>query len=434
MPVQVVMPQFGESVNEGTITRWMKAPGEWVEEHEALLEVNTDKVDAEVTSPAEGVLLGIFVPEGQTVQAGTILGAIGAPGEELAAVREAHSNDKKGMPKETTRSRIEPASETGTPEMSVGTAALKPTARQPVRMGRDEELGFISPLVARMAADYAVDLGQVRGSGLAGRITKDDLLRFIQDHPGQSKSAGEEGSGHTLPEDEILPISPVRRRIAEHMVLSVRTSPHVTTVMEADLKRVIEHRQAHKETFARAGVRLTFSSYFIAAAAAALRAFPIVNASWSEQGIVLHRQIHIGMAVALDKGLIVPVIRHVGSLGLIELARKVNDLADRARTGQLSPAEVQGGTFTITNHGVSGSLVAMPIIHQPQCAILGVGAIQKRPVVVSVDGEDAIAIRTMVYLSLTFDHRILDGAQADDFLAKVVKSLQTWNDNEGVSE
>jgi len=429
MPVQVVMPQFGESVNEGTITRWMKAAGERVDEHEALLEVNTDKVDAEVTSPAEGLLLEIFVPEGEMVQAGTILAVIGAPGEDLTLIRAAVSSQREEPSTDRTSVQVEL-----TRKMGAEAAAGRVPAKQAVRMGRNAGLGFISPLVARMAADHDVDLHQVRGSGLAGRITKDDLLKFLQDHPEIPDSAQGAESGIGLSEDEILPISPVRRRIAEHMVLSVQTSPHVTTVMEADLKRVIEHRQTHREAFARAGVRLTYSSYFIAAAAAALGAFPAVNASWNEKGIVLHRQIHIGMAVAVENGLIVPVIRQADSLNLIELARKVEDLANRARIGRLTPAEVQGGTFTITNHGITGSLVATPIIYQPQCAILGVGAIQKRPVVVTVDGEDALAIRTMVYLSLTFDHRILDGAEADHFLAKVVKSLQTWNENEGVRE
>jgi 2-oxoglutarate dehydrogenase E2 component (dihydrolipoamide succinyltransferase) len=428
MPFEVIMPQFGESVNEGTITRWMKAPGERVEEHEALLEINTDKVDAEVTCPGPGILLEIFVPAGQTVQAGTVLAVIGQPGEDLSALRAQQSNPIKDLPQEPAPVPPGPPLAGKPHAESHAQTAGKVTARQPVRMGRDEALGFISPLVAKMAAEHTVDLHQVRGSGLTGRITRDDLVAFIRDHPGLSASAQGTAPENAQPEDEILPLSLVRRRIAEHMVMSERTSPHVTTVMEADLKLVIEHRQAHKDDYAKQGVRLTLSSYFIAAAASALNAFPLVNASWSEAGIVLHRQINIGMAVARDEGLIVPVIRQAGKLSLLDLSRAVNDLADRARTQQLSPADVQGGTFTISNHGVTGSLVATPIIHQPQCAILGVGAVQKRPMVVQVDGEDAISIRSMVYLSLTFDHRILDGAAADHFLAKVVKSLQTWNE------
>jgi 2-oxoglutarate dehydrogenase E2 component (dihydrolipoamide succinyltransferase) len=232
----------------------------------------------------------------------------------------------------------------------------------------------------------------------------------------------------SLPGDEILPLSPVRRAIAEHMVFSERTAPHVTTVMEADLSRVVAHRQANKAAFARAGANLTFTAYFAAAATAALKAFPLVNASWSEAGIVIHHTVQLGLAASLgEAGLIVPVIKGAESLSLLGLAQAINDLAERARARQLKPDEVRGGTFTITNHGITGSLFAAPIINQPQCAILGVGAIQKRAVVISDPlGNDALAIRPMVYLSLTFDHRILDGALADQFLSEVVKLLQNW--------
>jgi 2-oxoglutarate dehydrogenase E2 component (dihydrolipoamide succinyltransferase) len=229
-----------------------------------------------------------------------------------------------------------------------------------------------------------------------------------------------------MPGDEIRPLSAIRRRIAEHMVHSERTAPHVTTVMEADLSRVTAHRQAHKESFARSGVNLTYTAYFVRAAVVALQAFPLVNSSWRPQGILLHRQINLGLATALDDGLIVPVIHQADALSLLGLARSINDLAERARSRKLLPEEVQNGTFTITNHGVSGSLFATPIINQPQCAILGVGAIQKRPVVVELHGADALAIRPMVYLSLTFDHRILDGAVADHFLAMVGSTLESW--------
>jgi 2-oxoglutarate dehydrogenase E2 component (dihydrolipoamide succinyltransferase) len=310
---------------------------------------------------------------------------------------------------------------------------------------QERELGFISPIVKRIAREHNLDLRLVTGSGQGGRITKQDVLDYIEKlhspalpaqppvspmpavPPAASQSAA--GASPAATPGKILPLNNVRKAIAEHMVLSKRTSPHVTTVMEADLSQIIAHRSANKERFAQDGVNLTFTAYFMAATVAALKAYPIVNSSWSEAGIVLHPQINVGMAASLgDEGLIVPVIKNADGLSLLGLARTINDLGSRARAHQLKPDEVKGGTFTITNHGISGSLFASPIINQPQCAILGVGAIQKRVVVVSdpVQG-DAIGIRSMAYLTLTFDHRILDGAIADYFLGKVVESLQTWN-------
>jgi 2-oxoisovalerate dehydrogenase E2 component (dihydrolipoyl transacylase) len=410
MVIKVIMPQFGESVVEGTLTRWLKKAGERVEQHEALVEVNTDKVDTEVPSPASGVLLEILVPEGITAQAGTVLATIGKPGE----VADAPLIDPLPEPDLTTASS------------SPGRSTSEIQDRQP-RMGRHSELGFISPLVARLADEHQVDLSEVQGSGLNGRITKQDVLDHLKQRKavnGSPPAAPLAESG--LPIKEIQPLTAIRRRIAEHMVLSERTAPHVTTVMEADLSRVVAHRLANKESYSPSGVNLTFSAYFVKAAVAGLQAYPLVNSSWHDKGILVHRQINIGMATALDEGLIVPVIRQADALSLLGVARAVNDLAERARSRKLQPEEVQGGTFTITNHGVSGSLFATPIINQPQCAILGVGAIQKRPVVVESEGMDALAIRPMVYLSLTFDHRILDGATADQFLAKVVSILETW--------
>jgi len=286
-----------------------------------------------------------------------------------------------------------------------------------------------------------VNLSQVKGTGQAGRITKKDMLAFIETR--QDVSAPSEltpqqesmprieptqSSDRTIEVEaiipgEILPLNAVRRAIADHMVMSKRTSPHVTTVMEANLTQIVAHRQSNKDTYARDGINLTFTVYFVAATVIALKSFPIVNSTWKEDGILIQREINIGIATSLgESGLIVPVIKTADSLSLLGLARAVNDLAQRARTRQLKPDEVKGGTFTITNHGTSGSLFATPIINQPQCGILGVGAIQKRVVVI----EDTIAIRPMVYLTLTFDHRILDGAIADYFLAKVVESLENW--------
>jgi 2-oxoglutarate dehydrogenase E2 component (dihydrolipoamide succinyltransferase) len=301
-----------------------------------------------------------------------------------------------------------------------------------------------------MASEYGVDLFQVTGTGQGGRITKKDLQAYLENRaatqaaapalmpaapvaapaaPPPAAARASAPPADVSGEGEILPLTAVRRSIAEHMVYSKHTSPHVTTIMEVDLSRVVAHRKANKDAFARDGVNLTYTAYFVAASVAALKAYPIVNASWREEGIFIHRTIHIGMATSMgESGLIVPVIKNADGLSLLGLARMINDLANRARSRQLKPDEVQGGTFTITNHGVSGSLFATPIINQPQCAILSVGAMQKRVVVVSdAAGGDVIAIRPMAYLGLTFDHRILDGAIADNFLNKVVETLQHWS-------
>ncbi len=443
MAIQVLMPQLGESVVEGTLTKWLKSPGDKVEEYEALVEVNTDKVDTEVPSPAAGVLLQVLVPEGTLVQAGTLLALIGEPGEKTVDF-----DSQSGMPLESTRSTISAAAVEPRPRPE----EFAPKQAQNPSPGRDHELGFISPVVARMASEHAIDLYQVTGTGQSGRITKKDIELFIAQKqtagqtgpdpaqtPGASIASPAPGSAVVEPAasspgkfgeaGEVLPLSTLRKQIAEHMLRSKHTSPHVTTIMEVDLGRVSAHRQANKEAFARDNANLTFTAYFVAAAVAALKAFPLVNSSWTDAGIQLHQEINIGVATSLgEAGLIVPVIKRTDSLSLLGIARAVNDLANRARLRQLIPDEVHGGTFTITNHGISGSLFATPIINQPQCAILGVGAIQKRPVVISDKTlGDVIAIRTMVYLGLTFDHRILDGASADQFLSKVVETLRDWS-------
>lgn len=434
MPIQVLMPQLGESVEEGTISRWLKSQGDKIEEFEPLLEVNTDKVDTEIPSPSDGVLLEIVVPEGTTVRAGELLAWIGEPGEEAPDVAPRPETVEEAAAPETAP---EPAAE----------AAEAPRPAVPAA-GRDRELGFISPVVARIASQENVDLYQVEGTGQGGRITKKDILAYLERReaePAAPVSPAEAPAPRAVPAPaprresapaampapaagEILPLTPVRQRIAEHMVTSKRTSPHVTTIMEADLGRVVAHRQANKGAFARDGVKLTFTPYFIAATVEALKAYPVVNSSWTDEGIQLHKNINVGMATSLGEGgLIVPVIHNADRLSLVGLAQAVNDLAERARSRQLKPDEVRNGTFSITNHGISGSLFATPIINQPQCGILGVGKIQKRVVVVEGPAGDSIAIRPMVYLSLTFDHRILDGAIADYFLGKVVESLENWS-------
>ena len=469
MAIQVIMPQLGESVVEGTVTHWFKQEGDSVADMESLLEVETDKVTTEVPSSGAGTMLKILVPEGTTVKAGTVLAYIGEPGEAVpesgAAAPQAHAPaaDEAKISSEPTATVAQP------------TAAAQP---QPQQTDRSRDLGFISPVVARLAKDKNVDLYQVQGTGEGGRITKKDVLSFLESGGGKPAAAqpeaaawetpgegdlfrptelmfGGKGPGQPQrqqqvpagnpaepgppprpassqqppastpsgPGDRLLPHTSVRRAIAEHMLNSKHTSPHVTTVMEADLTHIIAHRAANKTAFAESGANLTFTPYFVAASVAALKAVPLVNSSWTEDGVLLRAAINIGMATSLgEDGLIVPVIKGADGLSLLGIARAVNDLANRARSRRLQPDEVRGGTFTITNHGISGSLFATPIINQPQCAILGVGAIQKRAVVIN----DAIAIRSMVYVSLTFDHRILDGAAADGFLQKVVDTLENW--------
>jgi 2-oxoglutarate dehydrogenase E2 component (dihydrolipoamide succinyltransferase) len=438
MGTQVIMPQLGESVVEGKISRWLKQVGDPVALYEPILEVETDKVTTEVTAAGEGTLLKLYFNEGDVVKAGTPIAFIGAVGE---------------------------AAEAG----GVQAAATAQVAATAARRGNGAG-ARISPVVARIAAEHHIDVAQISGTGEGGRVTKKDILAYVErlksprpvEEGAQSAEARAEklepweqpGLGELFrPSEEVftkptpaavpgpigapipaadvagevLPLTSIRRAIAEHMVASKRTSPHVTTVFEVDLSKVVAHRAANKAAFERDGVNLTFTPYFAAATIAALKQHPLVNSSWSEGGIVLHRTVNLGIAVSLGAdGLIVPVIKNAESLNLLGLARAVNDLAERARRKQLKPAEVQGGTFTITNHGTSGSLFATPVINQPQCGILGVGLIQKRVVVVTQAGVDSIAIKPMVYVGLTFDHRILDGNSADNFVAAIKQSLENW--------
>ncbi len=423
MPTNVLVPRLGEGVEEVTITKWLKAVGQPVNELEPLLEVNTDKVDTEIPAPVGGVVLSIHMQEGEPARVGQLLAVIGVPGE---AQVETDSVAEKRM------AEAEPHVETRLPT-ELPAIDVQPST------GKD--LGFISPVVARIAAEHSVNLQQVTGSGLGGRITKNDVLAFVGNRekatqasvePRPVTSSTPNPSTQNLPghpaSDTLLPLTNIRKSIAAHMVESKHTSPHVLTVMEADLSRIIAHRAAHKDAFARDGANLTFTAYFMAAIVAGLKAFPLVNSSWSEAGIVLHQAINLGMATSLgEDGLIVPVIKGADGFSLLGMARAVNDLANRARARKLQPDEVRGGTFTLTNHGITGSLFAMPIINQPQCGILGVGALQKRVIVVTDEfGRDSVAIRPMVYLSFVFDHRILDGASADWFLAKVKETLEKW--------
>lgn len=429
MPVKVLVPLLGEGVQEVTITRWLKREGETINELDPLLEVNTDKVDTEIPAPTSGILLKVLAEEGTVAKVGEVIALIGQPGEALEPAEAAPAAAQEGP--------VAPAAAEAFPS--------PPPASVPAPAETPRMAGFISPVVARLAAEHGIDLSQVKGTGQGGRITKNDVLAYLEARqhaatpatpsPIPAPPVTSAAPPPTVPApaaaagDELIPHTLIRRQIAEHMVMSKRTSPHVLTVMEADMSRVIAHRNAHKEQFARDGVHLTYTAYFIAAIVAALKAYPIVNSSWTDEGILVHKEINIGMATSLgEEGLIVPVIKRADTLSLLGIARAVNDLANRARAKKLQPDEVKGGTFTLTNHGISGSLFAFPIINQPQCGILGVGALHKRPIVITdAEGNDSIAIRPMVYLSFVFDHRILDGASADWFLSKVKQTLENWS-------
>lgn len=490
MPTQVVMPQLGESVVEGTVGRWLIAEGQPVNEYEPLLAVTTDKVDTEIPAPASGILLRILVPEGQTVPAGTPLALIGAADEG----GEAHEVAEVPSPGPVSRQQpaATPVAQRMVTKHGVDLAQVPGTGPGGRVTKEDVEAfliavdevpapspepaggspGFISPAVGRLAAELSVDLTQLLGTGAGGRITKKDVLAYVAapvprgpaapaaarpepvelppwERPGTGdlfKPTEDVGvqpvlapSGAAAPaapaspgDVDLVPFNVVRRSIAKHMVLSKQTSPHATTVMEADLTQLLKARERMRGEFERQGVRLTLTPFFLQAIVAGLKAVPEANSSFSESGLLVHKRIHIGMAVAIPDGLIVPVIRDAAERSLLGLARAVSDLGGRARTRKLTPEEVQGGTFTLTNHGTSGSLFATPIINQPQAGILGVGAVQKRVVVISrgasllPDVEDAIAIRPMVYLSCAFDHRILDGQGADGFLMAVKLFLEGY--------
>ena len=408
MATKVLVPLLGEGVEEVIVTKWLKKEGDSVNELEPLLEVNTDKVDTEIPAPASGTVLKILAEEGVAAKVGALLALIGKPGEAVDRGQSSVASEK-----------AEPAKSQA---VTAQTQSQMSNFQQPTT---NRDIGFISPVVAKIAAEHGVNLQQVQGTGLNGRITKNDVLSFVESK--KSAVPTTRPAPHLTPEtgahDTLIKHTVIRKQIAEHMVMSKHTSPHVLTVMEADMSRVAKHRSANKEIFARDGVNLTFTAYFMLAIVAGLKAYPKVNSSWADDGILLHKNINLGMATSLDEeGLIVPVIKGADNLSLLAMARTVNDLANRARSKKLQPDEVKGGTFTLTNHGTSGSLFAFPVINQPQSGILGVGAIQKRVVVI----DDAIAIRPMVYLSFAFDHRVLDGASADWFLMKVKETLESW--------
>jgi pyruvate dehydrogenase E2 component (dihydrolipoamide acetyltransferase) len=457
MAVDVIMPQMGESIFEGTITKWLKKPGDRIERDEPLFEISTDKVDAEIPAPSAGVLKEIKVKEGQTVPIQTVVAVIdvvgAAAGAPAAAPAPAPAPPAAPIPAPKAAAPSAPV----TPAPAPAAAAPPPAPAAP---GNGQKIRS-SPLVRRIAKEHNLDLAALEGSGAGGRISKKDILAALESggaKPAPSAPAAAPAStpptaapsgSSTIPPGpggaqvhpalenavpreriyfgnfEAQPMSPMRQRIAEHMVASKHVSPHVYSIDEADMTRIAKIRERSKAAFeAKYGTKLTFMPFFVRACVEGLRAFPTVNASADGTTMVLHREINVGIAVALDWGLIVPVLKNAEEKNFLGLARGINDVAERARAKKLKPEEVQEGTFSITNPGVYGGLMGLPVINQPNVAILGIGAIQKRPMVI----DDAIAVRSMVYLTLSYDHRVVDGAIAHQFVGKVKAYLEAWNE------
>jgi 2-oxoglutarate dehydrogenase E2 component (dihydrolipoamide succinyltransferase) len=409
MPTNVLMPQMGESVAEGTIVRWIKRVGDAIDKDEPLFEISTDKVDAEIPSPGAGVLLEIRVPEGETVAVHSIVAVIGGAGERPSPAGNGGGNPAPDDAPHGHQTAVE------------GEAPARPSdepedleARRRVRS---------SPVVRKIAREHGIDITAVQGTGAGGRVTKRDLDEIVargsaaDDRRAPAARSPREGV-------RLEKMSIMRRKIAEHMIASVRTSPHVYLSYEVDFSRIERLRAVHRAAYESAGTKLTYTAFLAKATAETIRDFPYVNASLDDDTIVYHHEINLGIAVALEQGLIVPVVRHADGHGLLELCRAIQDLAHRARTKQLKVDEVEGGTFTITNPGMLGGLLGMPIISQPQVAILAVGSIDKRVVVV----DDMIAIRPMAYLTLGFDHRLIDGADAGRFLQRLKQRLQEFDE------
>jgi 2-oxoglutarate dehydrogenase E2 component (dihydrolipoamide succinyltransferase) len=457
MSTEVVMPQMGESIAEGTITKWLKKVGERVERDEPLFEISTDKVDAEIPSPAAGTLTEVRFAEGDTVEVNTVVAVLDGNGASATTAAPAKTEAPVPAPPAPAPPPPPPPQQAAPPPPPPPPpppvqARPAPPPPPPVAEKRDgsaataEDLRRTksSPLVRKIAQEHGVDISQLEGTGLSGRVTKNDILSYIESGtaaaPAPRPAERPASAPAPAPPQEIVAPPPprpqvgdrveqmsvMRKKIAEHMVLSRRTSAHVTTVYEIDMTRIARLRDQHRDAFyERAGTKLTFMPFIFEAVNKALREFPIFNAQVNGEQIIYKQDINLGMAVALDWGLIVPVIKRADDLSISGLARAANDLADRARTKQLKPDEVTGGTFTITNPGVFGGLFGTPIINQPQLAILGVGKIEKRAKVMSTpDGDDFIGIRWMAYFALSFDHRVIDGSDAERFLAFVKEQLE----------
>ena len=418
----VVMPQMGESIAEGTIVRWIKKVGDQVDRDEPLFEISTDKVDAEIPAPAAGVLTDIRVKEGETVPVNSVVAVIGGAGEAPSASEAPAAEAPVQTLPEAAAGQSEVAAEDVHAEPAEEADEDEaPPSTEDLRRQRS------SPLVRRIAKEHDVDIRLIKGTGISGRVTKQDILGFIESGKGRRAPAG---GGAAMPafapgeSVKVVPMSVMRRKIAEHMVLSAHTSPHVYSVYEVNFARVAAVREARKAEYEAAGAKLTYTAFIAKVIVDALRQFPMVNASIDGANIVYKQDINLGIAVALDNGLIVPVIRKADEKNLLGLSRAINDLASRARAKKLNPDEVQQGTFTITNPGIFGALYGLPLINQPQVAILGVGTIEKRAVVI----DDAIGIRPMCHLSLGYDHRLIDGADAGRFLTFVKERLEKFED------
>ncbi len=468
MAVDIVMPQMGESIFEGTITKWLKKPGDKVERDEPLFEISTDKVDAEIPSPSAGVLKEIKVGEGKTVPIQTVVGVIDAAGDGAAAAKAPAPAPAAKTPEPVKASMPAPKPAAAAPPPPPQKLAAPTASGQATPPSRPAgERIHSSPLVRRMAKEHGVDLAAVPGTGAGGRISKQDIESYIAGGASEAAAAPSEdyapqpqapapgapapraatpvppppssagGQTHVALESavpreklyfgnyEVQPMSIMRQRIAEHMVASKHVSPHVYSVDEVDMTKVAALRAKSKDEFEkRYETKLTFMPFFVKAAVAGLRAFPTMNASLDGTNVILHKEINIGIAVALDWGLLVPVIKNADEKNILGIQRTMNDLAERARTKKLKPEEVQEGTFSITNPGVFGGLFGLPVISQPNVGILGLGMIEKRPVVIN----DSIAIRSMCYVTLSYDHRVVDGAVAHQFLHKVKETLENWSE------
>jgi 2-oxoglutarate dehydrogenase E2 component (dihydrolipoamide succinyltransferase) len=450
--IDVVMPQMGESITEGTLSKWLKKVGDAVKRDEPIFEISTDKVDAEIPAPSAGVLAEVLVQEGQTVAVQTVVARLET--EAGAAVSTPAAPAAPAAPPPAPAA-APPEKAPAAPPKAVPAptpAAPQPADRTGATESMEERLRTKStPLVRKMAAEHQLDIARIPGSGLAGRVTKNDVLQYLESPPAPAAPAAAApaprpaahdvatGPGIRVvpgPEvepwegDRVEPWSRIRKLTADHMIMSRRVSAHVSSLIEVDYTRVAKLRAARKAEYAERGVNLTFLAFIAKATADCLRKHPVLNAAVQGESTVYRRDINLGIAVALDWGLIVPVIRHADELSLPGVARAIQDVADRARAKKLSPDEVQKGTFTITNPGVFGTAVGLPILNQPQSAILAVGSIGKQPAVVtSADGTDSLAIRTRGFLGLTFDHRIVDGADADRFLADLRKALEEFPDS-----
>jgi len=445
MPTDIIMPQMGESIVEGTITKWLKKPGDKVQRDEPLFEISTDKVDAEIPAPASGVLHEIKVTEGTTVGVNTVVGTIAVDGEAAPKPAPAPAKAAPAAPPQESIA-VPPPVAAASPSRSSQAPAPPPLPAPAASAQDEEEEARSSPLVRKIAREHGVSLSQIAGTGLGGRITKQDIMQFIENQgstqpvsttpspaqPAAAAPAPRPATPAPYPGD-LVPMSNMRKLIAKHMIESRRTSAHVHCMYEVDFTRIVNLRSKLKSGFEqRHGARLTFMPFFVRAAVIALQQWPIINANIEGENIRYHRHINMGIAVALDWGLIVPVLKNAGDLNFLGLQRGITDLGERARTKKLKPEDVEGSTFTITNPGQFGAVFGLPIINQPNSAIMGVGGITKQPMVVTDnDGNDSIAIRSVVHLTLGYHHRLIDGAVADQFMAQVKKNLETWTEEVG---